>query len=428
MSKIHTDELSLFSIPPTNGGIERVQWIDFRPVSQVVERGPIEFIITGNTLQYIDLHKTKLHAQLKIENVETDVAVGADKVTLINLPLHTLWSQVDISLQQQATGSGTGSNYGYKAYIEHLLNCGEDVKKTRLTAELFYADRGSMDAVDPLTAENEGLTNRYIYTRNGRTVDVEGCLRADLCLQRRLILNGVNVGVKLWPSKDAFRLMSAHDDKTHKVTLTDIYLNVCKVTVTPSVILAHNEALSITPAKYPYQKTAIKVFTLPAGQFTASLDDLFQGTIPTRLVAGLVSSAAYSGDIKQNPFNFQHYDTNHVAMYVDGESVPSQPLKPNFENDQFVDAHLSLFTVSGKDGQGGGNAIERPMYKRGYTLFGFVVDPTAADDLQYWPEQRRGHTRFEIKFSKPLPESISLILYATFPALLQIDAARNVIQ
>lgn len=61
-------------------------------------------------------------------------------------------------------------------------------------------------------------------------------------------------------------------------------------------------------------------------------------------------------------------------------------------------------------------------------MFGFLVEPSAATDLEYWPVRRKGHTRLEIKFSKPLPESVVLIFYATFPGLLEIDSGRNVIQ
>ena len=36
------------------------------------------------------------------------------------------------------------------------------------------------------------------------------------------------------------------------------------------------------------------------------------------------------GDYKKSPFNFQTYDCNSVAIFVDGQSLPAQPLPPNF--------------------------------------------------------------------------------------------------
>ena len=53
---------------------------------------------------------------------------------------------------------------------------------------------------------------------------------------------------------------------------------------------------------------------------------MFQGEIPSRLVLGLVTSRAYSGDYKKSPFNFKHFDCNFVALYVDGQSLSTKPL------------------------------------------------------------------------------------------------------
>lgn len=114
-------------------------------------------------------------------------------------------------------------------------------------------------------------------------------------------------------------------------------------------MVAHSEILMKTTAKYPYRQTDIKVFTLPAGQFSASFDDVFQGNIPTKLLVGMNSAQAYSGNLQKNPFYLKHYDTNFIGFYVDGESVPTQPLRMNFEANQYVEAYQSIFTATGKD-------------------------------------------------------------------------------
>lgn len=297
---------------------------------------------SGNSVRYVDLRKTKLHVKFKIENTSGN-STPDDDVAPINLTLHTMWSQVDVFLQQQAISSGSGSNYAIKAYLETLLNYGEDAKESQLTSDLFYQDMGNMDDFSPSTGSNIGLTERYTHTRGQTVVDMEGTLHSDIFQQSRYILNGIDIGVKLWPSKDSFRLMNKHTDKSYKLTLVDVFLKVCKVNVSPSVILAHNEALSHATAKYRYQKTMIKVFTVLAGQFSTSLDDVFQGGIPTKLTVGFVAATAYNGNFKRNPLNFHHYNLNFMSFYVNGESVPTQPLTCNFEQDQYIEAYKTLF-------------------------------------------------------------------------------------
>ena len=85
----------------------------------------------------------------------------ADPIGPVNLWLHSLYSQVDISLNgtQVTTSSNT---YPYRAMIEMLLSYGDNAKETQLTSSLFYEDQaGRMDVVDiGEAARNRGLWNR----------------------------------------------------------------------------------------------------------------------------------------------------------------------------------------------------------------------------------------------------------------------------
>lgn len=425
---VHTEELALFSLPGVNSGVEKVQFIDYYPISQSLDQGPVEFNLVGNSLQYIDLHRTKLHVKAKIEQSSGEKTSPDAQVTFINIPLHSMWSQVDISLQQQAVSTGVGANYPMRAHLHTLLHHGEDAKESRLTSALYYADSGDFDSTEASTGSNMGLVMRWSHTHGSKIVDMQGPLYHDLALQRRYILNGVTVSVKLWPSKDAFRLMSHHKDKTFKVSLVDVHLKVCKVNVSPAVLVSHNQVLNQTTAKIPYEQTHIKVFTIPSGQYSAAVDDLFQGSVPSKILVAMVSADAYSGNFQKNPFFLRHYNASYIAFHVDGESCPGQPLKMNFDADLFVEAYESIFTATGRDLTDLGNEISRDQYKNGNTLFGFSVDPAAANNLEYWPLPRKGHTRLEVKFAKALPESVNLIICASFPTVLELDASRNVIQ
>jgi hypothetical protein len=56
----------------------------------------------------------------------------------------------------------------------------------------------------------------------------------------------------------------------------------------------------------------------------------FQGNVRSQLIVGLVSSEVFSGNYKKSPFNFQPFDCNVLALYVDVQSYPAKPLQPNF--------------------------------------------------------------------------------------------------
>ena len=112
--------LSLFHIPSTDIGVERVQWVDYRPSSQS-DDGPIEFTISGAGHQYVDLQNTRLFIKAKIvkadgskipflvkntgepfiaSNMNPEAFVGP-----VNLFLHSLFNQVDLLMQQKVVNS-----------------------------------------------------------------------------------------------------------------------------------------------------------------------------------------------------------------------------------------------------------------------------------------------------------------------------------
>ena len=107
-----------------------------------------------------------------------------------------------------------------------------------------------------------GLFERYLLSRDTGSVTMEGPIHMDICQQRKNIIIGVPITVKLYPSDDTFRLM-ANSDVKYKVEITDAILKVCHVDVNPLMIVAHNEALSRSDALYPFQKSDVKVFGIP---------------------------------------------------------------------------------------------------------------------------------------------------------------------
>ena len=86
----------------------------------------------------------------------------------MNLFLHSLFSQVDVSLNERLISPSTNT-YPYRAMIETLLNYDEDAKSSQLSMALFYKDTpGKMDAVNPVADNadaNLGLKARFFLHR-----------------------------------------------------------------------------------------------------------------------------------------------------------------------------------------------------------------------------------------------------------------------
>ena len=408
------EALNLFEPVDTDTRYQSLEYIEYRPINQVLDNGALEFNIPAQTSAYMDLKRSVLciKARLVDKNntpLDPNVTVGP-----VNVPLHALFSQIDVSFQQTLI-TQYGLLYPYKSYIETILKTNESMQKGTLTSQLFSKDTNNVDTNDPKTGTNNGLFQRYNKMLGGKTVDLEGPLLLDVLQQPKLLINGVHLGLKLYQSSNAFRLMTDSLEPSEKLQIVDARFKLCVQRLHNNVLLAHQKMIQNQPAYYPYQRSDIKSIALASGQYSYSVDDLFQGVVPNKLIVGMVSSEAFSGSYKKNPFNFQHYDCSSLGFYVDGQSYPSHPLQPNYEADQYTECYKTLTHFRDDIN------ISLDDYKKGYCLYVLNIDPYFSFNTK-----RRGHCRLAVKFAKPLPESVTLLVYATFPEVLSIDQSRLV--
>ena len=255
-----------------------------------------------------------------------------------------------------------------------LLNFSEDAERSQMQTQLFYKDSaGAFDQTKindiPL---NQGLILRQKLAKNSQLVDMCGPIFADTFNMSRYLLNEVDVRLKLFQSKHDFRLMSSVAGKKYKVIITEVMLKAAMVGIHPDILKSHARALKDIPAIYPFNRTDVKTFAVPKGQYNVNLDDIFQGKIPNRLVLGMVSADAYAGDLTKNPFNFKHYNFDFMCLYANGQSVPAKALQPKFSSNTYIEAYQTLFSGMNIDGKDAGIVCSRNDYPKGYTLVVFA--------------------------------------------------------
>ena len=180
----------------------------------------------------------------------------------------------------------------------------------------------------------------------------------------------VNINLKLFQASDEFRLMRVGTNN-YKLQINSAVLKVCHVALNPSLLLAHNEALKLSPVIYPSWRSDIKSFTVAGGSHTFMTDNIFHGKVPSNIIVGMVSNAAYSGDYSRNPFNFENMEANYLEVTVDGQPVPNRPLKPNYPEKDYVSSYLSL--LDNEYSRRKGLIIRLSDYPNGYALYLFDI-------------------------------------------------------
>ena len=199
-----------------------------------------------------------------------------------------------------------------------------------------------------------------------------------------------------------------------------------KAVLSPTVQIAHIQALTKGTAKYPLRPVDCKVYSIAQGAMSHTHENLFLGTLPKRIILWCVDNDAFNGTFEKNPFHAKNNAIKFLAIYVDGRQVPAKPLQPNFETGQYIRSYVNLFSATGKHAQDEGNELTRDDFGNGYTFFRFDLTPDACDGGCLHLVQK-GNLRIEIHFAEALAHTVNVIVYAEFEAVLEIDKGRNII-
>jgi hypothetical protein len=242
---------------------------------------------------------------------------------------------------------------------------------------------------------------RHDLLKDGDTVEFVGPLYVDVLHQEHMLLDRVNMRIKLSQTSNAFRLLSTNPNAYLEIMDAKLWVYYAKVKqAVPSSL------------QYNFMQSETYTQTILAGSQSIRLDNLFQRRIPHRMVVALVDNDASFGDMNKNPYNFQHFKLKYMDVIVNGKSLPlDSPLELDFEKEKFYMAYLTLF-------DGGCPCMITPyMYKQGYTIYQFFPPQT----------QDGGNMRFEMQFSEPLQANTTLIVYSSFPKTLKINADRQIL-
>ncbi|KAI7790097.1 uncharacterized protein F54H12.2-like [Triplophysa rosa] len=411
-------ELDLFTVPQTV--LEKNTYLEVPPFSAISYSVPLEFFITGTGEDYLDLNNTLLFLRLKITKPNGGDIPDPASVGLINYPGATIFSQVDVSLGDRLISQSL-STYPHRCMIECLMNYSKDVLETIFTSGLFHKDEaGEIDENDPLD-DNEGLTKRSNYTKGGKVVELLAPIHRDIFFQEKLLLNGVDFKIHLIRAKNKFCLMRS-DDVAYKVkiVLASLFVEkVCETGACPGS--AHRYC------KVPYRQSMPQnpVYT-PTGSRVSNQENLFLGTLPKSIILGMVDNDAFTGAYNKNPFTFNHYDMEFLAIYVDGQQVPAKPLQPDFDSGAAAREYYQLVMSTGRHLKNHWLAFDRGEFMNGYSLFAFNLTPDE-ECGQHLSLVKSGNIRLEVRFKKALAKTITLIVYALFDSIIQVSNRRQIL-
>lgn len=429
-------ELNLFSEAPIQTSILRTTEVAYKPLNALPDDPSIiEFVSLGHGDSYRDLSSVYIRLQVRLMKNHKDESHILKKdntsnsySSVVNNILHSLFRQVSVYLNGVPIAQNN-NDYGYRTYFETLLNYGRDATNTHLDSVGWALDTpGSMNDTGD-DSVNAGYKTRKDRMKNSATVELMGRLHCDLFNQPRLLLNNVDLRVVMSIEKPEFYVMEKATAASYvKITSATLYMN--HVTINPSLLLSYENALSRTPAIYPYRRVEVKAYTVPSNSYNISLDNIVIGQLPNLLLFAMVDNDAYTGTRNLNPFEFKHNNISRFNLLINGVQSPQEPIEFNYTD---IDAPIStrgyqsLFKDTGIHYFDRGHQIDKAFFDGGCFILACDLTSDRAQEMGVCSNLlNQGTVRIEAQFRKVLPKTVTCLVYCEYDSIIKIDKNRNV--
>ncbi|GFU49578.1 uncharacterized protein TNCV_1591121 [Trichonephila clavipes] len=246
-----------------------------------------------------------------------------------------------------------------------------------------------------------------------------GILHTDIGTQSKLLINGTSIRIRLIKAKNEFSLLAATGDYRLQIENISIYVRKCEIS--SSILVAHEKALEQSLIQMPFTRIEVKTFTVSSGLKSVIIPNGVNGVLPSRIMLGLISNSAFNGDMKKNPFNFKHYNLNHISLSENGIQIPTTAYTPDYAKDLYARNYLSLFTDLAQHKTN----VSYDDYKENICLYVFDLTQDKSASEPFGNVTRNGDISIHLKFDAELPETATLIAYMEMPSLIEIDKSRN---
>lgn len=417
----HSPALMLFDKRGSQNDILKSSLVDYYPVSSLAGGGPIEFHIPGNAEDYIDVNDIMLYVKFKVLKGDEKPITAADKVGLNNLPIASLFQDVSLTLGETQIEGGQMC-YPYRGYFNTVTQFQPHAQFSHMQAYGWYKDEsGKFD-----DENNSGFKSRQALIAGSNECEFMGPLYLDFLNQERYLISQTDIRIKLTPSKPEF-VLNAYGTTNFKIEFSSVILYVARAEVNPSVINGHANGLKRQNAIYPIIHNELITFTIASGHQSYTKDRLFPDQAPKCLMIAMVENDAFNGNIKKNPFHFQHFDLRKIALYRDGTSIPGRPFTPDFDGEKYVRSYQNTIRTLNFYNSDDTNGLTPKMFANGYTIYAYDLTPEKDITAPHNQGNLSKNLRLELAFKNPLPTAINVLLFASYDSAVEITELRDII-
>ena len=434
----HSPALSSFQIPNTNSAVKGSSYVAVRPLTNLLGTASVlEFAYPGST-KYIDLSKTQLYVKVRIVDTTGNKIKKDANVGIANNGLSTIFSNVELQLNNVPVARLANNLYPIKSYVECITKNMESSMASYMPSRLFAKDTaGHMEDCNIPAAPgqagsgglNSGFNARASVTKLSAPVEMMGNLHLDVLSIERYLLSNISLGFKFYQADDSFRLMSSDSRPDYKLEIMEAILYIFTVDLCSEIIIAQEKVLANSPAVYPFWSSHFRTYSVSKGDTNMTVDAPFGSRIPSKLFIVMIASQAFNGKYDSNPYNLQTFGLNRVSLTINGANVPyGKLMSPNFSEALYQELYLAFMSAAGHHMHPRlGLEVSYEEFSKGYCVIGADIDSHPFGELSYIPLEAEGMLTVDLGFDKPLPQSVNVIIIGHLVSCLRVDSSRNVV-
>ena len=430
--EIASSKFDLFAPIEIEKGVRKSYSLAFRPISSTGSKGPFTFDIPADPDKFTDAETLKLHGRMRIlAKAGTNIA-AKEQVSTVNNIFDSLWSSISVELNGTEISDPSSKWYAYKAYFEKLLSFSTSTKETVLQAKGYIQDEAeqydSLDDASDNTVEsnNEGYILRKKMFEKSKWVYFCTSLHIDLSTLRKVIPPNVKITITLQRNSDEFCLLSPKTADDYKIELDDLKITLKKYIVSHAIEAMYENALKgEKKALLPMDRSLLKTYTKQTGTSDLSHYNIISGRqLPEQILVAIVDESAHRGNINKNPFNFKDFDLKEASLVVNGVHEPSELYKLDKAKGDIIDLYNSFLEntgVSANEDREFGISLED--YYNGCFILAWDRTPDTCNRY-HTHEMDSGSIDINLKTKTPLPNTVTVIIYATYSSFIQVDKER----
>ena len=401
-------QFDYFLKPVFQKTVDRDVVTEQRPSTLVNSENSLVFEFNLAENEYLLFNESYLYVRAKVILAKGTDEIKKDhfkKITPANYLLNTMFRQANVEIDGYPV-CNTAVNFMYKAHLEALLAYSEDAKTSHLTAALW----------EP---EDDERSKRL---REGGEFEMMGRIHFDLTHQMRAFPGGHKVKISLELNKPAFLFTSTETGLTASIKFSNAHLDIRRAILSSQALKEIKHKCLKNPICLPLVRSRVRAFPIPKDSVDLPFEDVTRGALPRRIFFTMVKSEAYNGSFGHDAFNYEHFNLNYLACYIDGVQYPSRAYTPDFTNDHYAREYIGLIQALNQNNTDSYANISYEDFKN-TPIFGFNFTPdlTNGDILGPLNPPKQGTLRFQVAFKEALTVPVTALVYMEFDSNISIE-------